>query len=224
MIANTGESPLDIVVLPDGRMDVSFNMGTNPASVLHGLETKAQKAAFPPATRMFAISFRFLAAEFFFKPYAPVLPNNIRFLPADFWGADVQFDSLEAFARLFTDTLSARLPGAVDSRKLRLAELLYASEGAATVGELSAACHWSSRQINRYFQQNLGLPLKAYLDILRFRASFKHLKAGKLFPEQDFTDQSHFIRDVRKFAGVVPGELSRNSNDRFIQFSTLSAS
>jgi AraC-like DNA-binding protein len=90
-----------------------------------------------------------------------------------------------------------------------------------TVTELSEKVSWSSRQINRYFNQQFGLSLKAYCGILRFRASFPNIKEGKLFPEQNFSDQSHFIKEVRKLAGVSPKELMKNKNDRFIQFSAL---
>ena len=44
---------------------------------------------------------------------------------------------------------------------------------------------------------------------------------GKLFPEQNFCDQAHFTRAVKKLAGVVPKELAKNKNDRFVQFSSL---
>ncbi|WP_256603285.1 hypothetical protein [Sphingobacterium multivorum] len=44
---------------------------------------------------------------------------------------------------------------------------------------------------------------------------------GKLFPQQNFADQSHFIKEVKKLAGVSPKELLKNQNERFIQFSTL---
>lgn len=75
--------------------------------------------------------------------------------------------------------------------------------------------------MNRYFNQTFGLSLKAYCNILRFRASIEHIKQGKLFPELNFSDQAHFIKEVKKLSGVVPKELSKNENDRFIQLSTL---
>ncbi|HWV29535.1 MAG TPA: hypothetical protein VN038_07775, partial [Dyadobacter sp.] len=46
-------------------------------------------------------------------------------------------------------------------------------------------------------------------------------REGRLFPDENYADQSHFIREIKKYAGVVPKELERNKNDRFIQFSTL---
>jgi transcriptional regulator GlxA family with amidase domain len=50
-----------------------------------------------------------------------------------------------------------------------------------TVYELSEKAGWSSRQINRYFTKQLGLSLKAYSTILRFRASLEHIAKGNCF-------------------------------------------
>jgi AraC-like DNA-binding protein len=86
---------------------------------------------------------------------------------------------------------------------------------------LSERVHWSSRQINRYFHQQFGLSLKAYCNILRFRASLEHIVRGKLFPELNFSDQTHFIKEIKRLSGVVPKELSKNENDRFVLLTVL---
>ena len=85
-----------------------------------------------------------------------------------------------------------------------------------------ASFFWSKRQISRYFKNRFGLSLKAYCNILRYRASFQQLKEQQLYPEQDYADQAHFIRDVKKYSGVTPKKLAENKNGRFIQLSTLS--
>ncbi len=109
----------------------------------------------------------------------------------------------------------------IDSRKQKLFELIYSSNGSLPVKELSEKVYWGSRQINRYFNKQFGISLKAYCNILRFRASLQHIKKGKLFPELNFADQNHFIKEIKKFSGVVPKDLSKNQNDRFILLSTL---
>jgi AraC-like DNA-binding protein len=88
-------------------------------------------------------------------------------------------------------------------------ELIYAENGSMPVKELSEKVFWSSRQINRYFNEQFGLSLKAYCNILRFRASFEHIKEGKLFPQQNFADQSHFIKAFKEFAGYSPREFQK---------------
>jgi AraC-like DNA-binding protein len=89
------------------------------------------------------------------------------------------------------------------------------------VKELADKVFWSSRQINRYFNEQFGISLKAYCNILRFKNSLHHIKDGQLFPDLDFADQAHFIKEVKRFSGVVPKELFKNRNDRFILLSAL---
>lgn len=54
-----------------------------------------------------------------------------------------------------------------------------------------------------------------------FLQLIKTTKNGDFYPQLDYADQSHFIREVKKFAGVKPIILNKNENDRFIQFSLM---
>ncbi|UOQ51446.1 helix-turn-helix domain-containing protein [Hymenobacter cellulosivorans] len=211
-----------VLLLPDGRLDVLFSYSrTEPLHVmLMGLGTEAEQVTLAAETVMCAVSLRLPAAEYLLGTRVADILNSARPLPSDFWGitaADLT-DFRQFYAKL-NATLPTLLSPATDLRKLRLFEQIYATDGASPVHQLAAEAGWSSRQMNRYFQEYFGLSLKSYCAILRFRASFPQLKAGRLFPEQDFTDQAHFIREVRKFAGVRPKDLARNADDRFIQFS-----
>lgn len=109
----------------------------------------------------------------------------------------------------------------IDNRKKTLFDLIYASDGSMSVKELSTKVFWSSRQINRYFNQQFGIALKAYCTILRFRAALQQIKEGKFFPEGHFADQTHFIKEIKKFSGALPKDLYKNQNDRFILFSSF---
>lgn len=209
-------------LLPDGRIDVVVSRSrTEPFHVmLMGLGTEPDSAPLAADTLMFGVSLRLLAPEYLLRTSVAGLLNGARPLPADFWGfAPAALDDFDGFCARLNALLPTLLHPNIDPRKRRLMELLYASDGATPVQELADAAGWSSRQINRYFQQHFGLSLKAYCAILRFRAAFPQLKAGRLFPEQHFADQAHFIREVRRLAGVRPKDLARNENDRFIQFS-----
>jgi AraC-like DNA-binding protein len=224
MIKNPSNDSKEIVVLPDGKFDIIFSHSLNePYTVMQmGLGTKPDQNTFPPQLVMFAVSFKLLAIEYLLQTKAGSLLDNAQTLPMDFWG--VTRDDLDDFDR-FCDKISAKMLTLVtpdiDTRKQKLFELIYSSNGSLTVKELSEQVHWSSRQINRYFNEQFGISLKAYCNILRFRASLPQLKEGKLFPEQNFTDQTHFIKEIKRFSGVVPKELARNHNDRFILLSVL---
>lgn len=221
-LKNTSATSRPILLLPDGRIDVLFSHAdTVPFhATLLGLGTEAEPTTFAADTLIGGVSLRLAAPEYLLHTRVADIVNSARVLPADFWGitpADVA--DFEQFCAKLTDKLLALLNPAIDPRKRKLFELLYASDGTRPVHELADEAGWSSRQINRYFQEYFGLSLKTYCAILRFRAAFPQLKAGRLFPEQAFADQAHFIREVRRLAGVRPKDLARNENDRFIQFS-----
>jgi AraC-like DNA-binding protein len=224
MLVNRSQLAHNIVVLPDGRIDVLFGYSAGEPfnSVLLGLTDTPEQTVLAPGTVMYAVSFKLPAAEYLLHMSMAGLFNKGQSLPDGFWGIEqADLDDFDHFCRKVTAAMQQCLKEPIDSRKQQLFELVYTSRGAMTVKELSERSFWSSRQINRYFTQQFGVSLKAYCNILRFRASFDHIKEGKLYPQQNFTDQAHFIKEVKKFAGVAPGELSRNKNGRFIQFLPL---
>lgn len=225
-LRNHSDSNKDVIILPDGCIDLFFSQSaTAPFHItLSGLETQADQATLAGHTVMFAISFKLLATEYIFQSTISSLLDSAKHLPAGFWGfTATDLQDFDLFYTKATQKIHSLLPTEIDSRKQQLFNLIYASNGRLTVQELSASVYWSSRQINRYFNQQFGISLKAYCNILRFRASFNHIKEGKLFPQQNFADQSHFIKEVKKLSGVSPKELRRNKNGRFIQFSTLAS-
>jgi len=221
---NAADEAIEVVILPDGRIDLFFwQSASEPFQViLVGLETFPEKRSIPPHTRTFVISFKPLAIEYILQTSIANLLNSAKNLPNHFWDFDESdLKDFDSFYRKASQKLTVLLPHKIDERKHKLFDLIYASKGEMSVKELSENVGWSSRQINRYFNQQFGLSLKAYCTILRFRASLEHIAHGKLFPELNFTDQNHFIKEIKKFSGVVPKELSENKNDRFILLSVL---
>lgn len=222
MLTNKSAAHWAVTILPDGRIDASFSFGDRQGIVLLGLESGPSRAEIPPDFTLFTISFRPLAATYLFKDFLPILPDTATVLPADFFGVTLDgFQDIELFCAKLTANIKGMLKKSIDERKKKLFDLIYSTNGSITVGELSEKTSWTSRQINRYFRDTIGVSLKTYCNIIRFRASFQHIRDGRLFPDENYADQSHFIREIKKYAGVVPKELARNKNDRFIQFSTL---
>jgi AraC-like DNA-binding protein len=145
--------------------------------------------------------------------------NTGRILPNDFWGLTADdLNDFDMFCNKATSKILSLLPTEIDERKRILFESIFASNGEISVKELSEKLFWNERQINQYFNQQFGVSLKAYCNILRFQASLSHIKEGKLYPQLNYYDQSHFIKEIKKFSGVSPKELFKNQNDRFLQF------
>jgi AraC-like DNA-binding protein len=223
---NQSDGNKETTGLPDGRVDLFLVQSpTEPFRiVLLGLGTEQHGPAIIPAYGlMFSVSFKLLAVEYIFRCTISDILNNGKLLPGDFWEfTENDLQDFDLFVEKATQKIQSLLPKEIDERKRKLFELIYATKGAITVKELSEKVFWSSRQINRYFNQQFGISLKAYCGVLRFRASLEHIARGKLFPEENFSDQNHFIKEIKKFSGVVPKELFKNKNDRFILLSTLS--
>lgn len=224
MLHNHSDEDKQVIGLPDGRIDLFFSRSlTEPFRItLLGVGTHSDKAIIAAGRLMFAVSFRLPASEYMLQtPVADIL-NYAKRLPDDFWGFNANdLNDFDRFCKIISQKLLARLPEKTDARKHKLFELIYASKGSMSVNDMAEAVSWSPRQINRYFNQQFGLSLKAYCNVLRFRASLDHIAEGKLFPELNFTDQNHFIKEIKKFSGAIPKELFKNQNDRFILLSAI---
>ena len=224
MLENTSTEPHETIGLPDGRFDIIFSYSSSEPfrAMLMGLGTEPGEHTIPPKIVMLAVSFKLLAIEYLLDIKAGGLLNTAYPLPVGFWGITKDdLDDFESFCNKISAKLLSLIKPDVDSRKQKLFDLIYSSNGSLPVKELSESVFWSSRQINRYFNEQFGISLKAYCNILRFKTSLHHIKAGRLFPELNFADQTHFIKEVKKFSGVAPKELFKNQNDRFILLSAL---
>ncbi|WP_316837231.1 AraC family transcriptional regulator [Pedobacter nutrimenti] len=225
MVENSTGIEKEVVVMPDANFDLVIAKDKDKPFQIYllGLGTLYDKRKIEANTKMFFISFRLLAAEYLFhRPIASLL-NEYQQLSTNFWGfKEEDINDFEAYCVKATEEIKKLIPQNIDLRKKKLFELIYTSNGELTIAAFSKQSCWSSRQINRYFTQYFGISLKAYCNILRFKASFEQIKKGELFPELNFSDQAHFSREVKKLSGVNPRELHRNENDRFIQVSAIS--
>jgi AraC-like DNA-binding protein len=225
MLHNQSDAPKEVVILPDGRIDLFLTKtGTDPFCIkLLGLGKIPAQTTIPPHCKIYAISFNPISIEYLFKKDISTLINQAENLGSSFWNfTEVDLESFEDFCTKAMSSIMDRLPANIDQRKKALFDFIYADNGAMTVNEMADRLCWTSRQINRYFNRQFGLSLKAYCSIIRFRAAFPELKRGKVFPDGNYADQPHFIKEVKKLSGFSPKRLVENQNDRFIQFSTLS--
>lgn len=220
LFENNSEKGIEIASLPDGKVDLIFISENNGLFrvLLMDLDRRPFQGTFPDKTTVFAVSFKLLALEYILETSIAGLQSEPKQLPYNFWDISISdLTSFEVFTRNISNKIISILTKKkVDEKKRLLFEHIYSSNGEMTVKELSEKSFWTSREINRYFQKYVGLSLKAYCNILRFKASLAQIKKGNFSPEQNFSDQNHFIRNVKKFSGVTPKELNKNRDDRFV--------
>ncbi len=221
----TTNKSIQHTILPDGYFDLIAEFENDILTVvkLTGIWTKPKNINIPGNKTFFAIRFKLLAAEYLFKREIKSILDTSLSLPFDFWNINsYQSNEFEKFVSNATNHIdnSIKYLKEIDNRKFKLFDFVY-QMNVKTVTELSEKVSWSNRQINRYLNAQFGFSLKEFLKIVRFKSSYKHISQGLLYPENDYFDQAHFIKEVKKYAGVTPKELHKNKNDRFLQLSTI---
>jgi AraC-like DNA-binding protein len=220
----TAEKAVSHTILPDGYFDLIAEFDSHKITrvKLTGMWTTPKDIQIPENTTFFAIRFKLLALEYFFKTEIKSILNTALNLPLSFWNIDsFTYDEFEKFVTVVSENLNSELSrlNEIDNRKLKLFEFVYQHQ-IKTVSEISTQIFWSSRQINRYFNSRFGIPLKEFLKIVRCNAAYHEISNGNLKPQNDFFDQAHFIKEIKKYSHTTPTELHKNKNDRFLQLST----
>ncbi|MCE7053861.1 AraC family transcriptional regulator [Algoriphagus sp. AGSA1] len=90
-----------------------------------------------------------------------------------------------------------------------------------SVTELKDLLGISTRQLERKFNHFIGVSPGLYLRVLKFKKAIGLIKSGKYEKFSDiayslnYTDQSHFIKEIRFFSGLNPKKLSRYHSPQF---------
>ena len=91
--------------------------------------------------------------------------------------------------------------------------------GSLHVKDLLEYLHISERQFERRFTQTVGLSPHVYMRVKRFNEAIRIIKTREFERLTDvacalnFSDQSHFIRDIKAFSGMTPTSLSQKVDD-----------
>ncbi|MES1250125.1 MAG: helix-turn-helix transcriptional regulator, partial [Chitinophaga rupis] len=97
---------------------------------------------------------------------------------------------------------------------------VYLSRGQITVEELAESCHVSKRTLERIFKENVGIPPKEFIRVVRFQEVLTRLRqAGSRSTSEEsllrvafelgYYDHAHLTNEFSKYAGILPSELSR---------------
>lgn len=223
---NTANKSISTTIVPDSFFKIIIFLveGEIESYFLTGIWTDEKEFVIPENTTVYGIRFNILAPEYLLNQELKPLLNTHKDLEVGFLGAkNFNFDSLEQVVAQFETILIKNLKQnkQIHEKKVQLSQLLYQKKGEISAEEVAKQVKWSNRQITRYFNKYLGLSLKKYLNIQKCYASYIHIREGKFFPEKDFYDQAHFIKEIKKYTGLTPKELHRAQNDRFIQLKDI---
>ncbi|WP_236564835.1 DUF6597 domain-containing transcriptional factor [Flavobacterium sp. MK4S-17] len=197
----TDECDFEHTIIPDGYFDLIAGFEDNSLKYvkLTGVWTHPVSIKIPKSTKLLAIRFKLLAAEYLFKHEIKSILNTTKDLPLQFWNIDrFTAHDFEVFVTEISNLIenSIKHLKEIDRRKLKLFKSIY-NEHNLCVKSLSESTHWSSRQINRYFNQQFGFSLKAFLNIVRCNSSYKDISHGNLFPGENYLTSHISLRKLK---------------------------
>ena len=100
-------------------------------------------------------------------------------------------------------------------RTLRTAYNLISEDAKLrSIAEIRSELGISERSLERRFRQRVGVSPRLYGRIVRFQSAMNYMRAGAadftaLAHNSHYSDQSHFIREFKEFAGTTPAKFRK---------------
>ena len=214
-----------ITVFPDSFFKIVFVIKEEQliSYFMTGLWIEQRDFSIPPNAATYGCRLKVLAPEFLLNQEVASILNSFKQLDLSYLNiANFDFSEFEIIVKQWEkELLKIKSQKIIQEHKTRLSQLLYEIKGGATASEISEQIFWTNRQINRYLNKYLGVSLKKYLNIQKCYEAYIQIREGRFFPEKDYFDQAHFIREVKKHTGETPKGLYLQQNDRFIQLKNI---
>lgn len=105
----------------------------------------------------------------------------------------------------------------IDKTVEQALSLIIKSDGTISLSDLRSILQVSERSFERKFKQAVGVAPKLFSRICRFQASLRQLRNNKFNKlsdiafDREYSDQSHFIRTFKQFAGFSPIQYQKQS-------------
>lgn len=103
-------------------------------------------------------------------------------------------------------------------------EIIEQNSGSIEVSEISKIMDISNRTLRNHFYKNIGCSPKEYMHLVKLKKSVYQMKNSNdsltsITYAQNYSDQSHFTKSVKKSTGLSPKEIQKKIPDfRFLQF------
>jgi AraC-like DNA-binding protein len=129
--------------------------------------------------------------------------------------------SIDFKLRLFEQFLLQQFQNSSEDSVFEYAvQQISISDGRITIKELERRTGYSSRWLSRKFAEKLGVSPKNLASIIRFQRYYEELSKKDLTTVlsyrsyyDQYYDQSHFIKDVKRYTGLTPGDLDKKNNN-----------
>lgn len=236
-------------VIPDGRVELIFHYGgpfwrhsasgdavKQPVSLLVGQMIEPVVLAPDGPAGVAAIRLRPAAAR-------TLLGFSLQEVSGRFLDLDLIFPSVRRLCERLADASSdvARIHALADwltamacpppRRHVEAAvTTILQSGGRVSIDSLAARAGTSLRQLERQFQDDVGLTPKTFSRIVRLQSALRRVRQGRPLTDValacGFYDQAHMTREFRELASMSPGVWQTHAGDLaplFIEASLVSS-
>ncbi|MDF2189118.1 helix-turn-helix transcriptional regulator [Paraflavitalea sp. CAU 1676] len=134
-----------------------------------------------------------------------------------------QIELLSSWIKVKADKNHARR----DNNMQYAASVIAGSKGNVVLKGLQIELQLSERSFERKFKEYIGMSPKLFSRICRFQSSLQQLrdndytKLSDIAFENEYADQSHFIRTFKEFAGFSPFQYQKQSPEVIENLATL---
>ncbi|SFU53236.1 Helix-turn-helix domain-containing protein [Clostridium sp. DSM 8431] len=208
----------NVVVVPDGSIDILFSVNSeNPKAVCYGSPLNLTDINYVPFVKE---NKEIFGVRFF--PGSTAFPSQKKM--ADFTNKSVDLSSIlekdddfNEEIRIFTTRyLEYYRKQVIKEKESNLYEFtlkeIINSKGKIKVDEISEKSGYSSRYINKLFNEYFGMSPKLFCKIVRFQNVLKAVTLDeKIIDIADsfgFCDQSHLGKEFKAFIGTSPKRLN----------------
>ena len=228
-------------ILPDGIVELVFHYG-DPFRIRFGEsaeEIQPRSSAVSQTSRFIEIrptggfgliSVRFFpwgACQFFPVPISEFADGQI---PVDMlWGKQAleledricSASTLHERVRLIERFLIGQLRRYAAEDTARLIRHVWDRRGQIAIGEMTREVGTSQRQLERRFLEGVGAGPKQFARLTRFLDSCGQIRKQadsltQIAHHCGYYDQSHFIRDFKRFSGLTPNQFRSRSDISFL--------
>lgn len=215
--------------VPDACVDILFLCDpTNPAARICGSTVSAKLIELKKDQRYFGIRF----APGFIPKFPSILPKEL--VNAEIALLDIDPNATELMEKIAKQPFAEQINFFMQYYQQHLfnkqsdlvqqaSSLINQYKGDIRITELEEQTGFSARYIYKLFMEQFGLSPKLYCLILRFQqallslTSQHKLNLTDLSVELGYADQSHFLREFKKFAAMSPKKFLTEVQQSFYQ-------
>lgn len=198
-----------------------------PVTIIYGLTTSFHSISITSPCSLFGVVFHSQALYTIFGCDAANFVDNAanlqdvldKYLVEQIYNATSTVARIQIIEQFVRRKLKASAP---DIQIYQICQYISHNKGILRIGEIEQKFGIHIKQLERKFRNQIGVSPVHFIKIARFQEALKllkdngHSKLTEIAYELEFADQSHFIRQVRRFSGHTPSDLRKNYVDNVI--------